>query len=392
MSETKHFDVIILGAGASGLYCAMHATRNGRSVAIIDHGNKPGRKVRVAGGGKCNFTNMTVEPNNYICGNPHFVKSALARHSQWDVISFFSDHGISYDEREHGQLFTKEGAGRLAGVLVDQCNKLGVTMLLGHTIKSVEGTGPFRVHSDDESFTAEKLVMALGGPSWPQVGATDLGFRLAKQFSLPVVRPRPGLVPLVFPKKQRDMCEELAGNALPVTITVDDVHFSDPMLFTHKGISGPATLQISSYWQTGQSIMIDFLPGLPIQDLIEEHRSSTVKFKNLLGQVLPKRLPPFILSENLANVEVSQISKEQIEVAANRIHRFRISPVSTEGYGKAEVTIGGIDTDSISSKTFESKTTPGLYVIGETLDVTGHLGGYNIQWAFSSAAACAENL
>ncbi|MGL1863074.1 MAG: NAD(P)/FAD-dependent oxidoreductase [Pseudodesulfovibrio sp.] len=391
MAETN-FDVIILGGGASGLYCAMHAALLGRSVVVLDHSDKLARKVRVAGGGKCNFTNMTVEPQNYICSNPHFVKSALARHSQWDVISFFAEHGISYEERDHGQLFTKEGAGRLAGVLVDRCKKLGVTLMLGRTIETVDRPGPFRIHTGKEVIKGDKLVMALGGPSWPQVGASDFGFRLAKQFNLPIIAPRPGLVPLVFPKNQQQMCEELAGNSLPVTLEFDGVTFTDPMLFTHKGISGPATLQISSYWRKEEQISIDFMPQQPFADLIEEHRSSNIKLKNLLGQVLPKRLVPYILSQALSEVSVSQISNQQITVAANRVHSFRFTPVSTEGYGKAEVTTGGVDTDHISSKTFEAKATPGLHVIGETLDVTGHLGGYNLQWAFSSGAACAEGL
>jgi len=392
MNDTKQYDVIILGAGASGLYCAMHAALNGRKVVVLDHGGKPGRKVRVAGGGKCNFTNMTVEPQNYICGNPHFVKSALARHSQWDVISFFSEQGITSDEREHGQLFTKEGAGKLAGILVDRCKKLGVEILLDRNIVKVDGPGPFMVLTGGEAIRAEKLVVALGGPSWPQVGATDLGFRLAKQFGQSIIRPRPGLVPLVFPRDQRDMCEELAGNALPVTISFDGHSFTDPLLFTHKGISGPAVLQISSYWREKESVIIDFLPGQSLADLVEENRSSNTQFRNLLARVLPKRLAPYVVSQDLGDCAVSQLSKRQIEVAENRLHRFRVTPVSTEGYAKAEVTVGGVDTDGISSKTFEAKDVSGLYIVGESLDVTGHLGGYNLQWAFSSGAACAEAL
>lgn len=387
-----NYDVLILGAGASGLYCAMHAARRGKRVAVLDHGQKPGRKIRVSGGGKCNFTNMTVEPHNYLCQNPHFVKSALARHSNWDVISFFSEQGITYEERDHGQLFTNEGAGKLAGVLVDQCKKLGVEILLGRTIESVDGPGPFRVSTGGETLEADALVIALGGPSWPQVGATDLGFRLAQQFSLPIVRPRPGLVPLVFPRNRRDMCEALAGNALPATITFDGQSFTDPLLFTHKGISGPATLQISSYWREGEAILIDFMPGTTMEAFVEEHRSSNLQFRNLLGRFLPKRLVPYLVSGDLADTVVSQLSKERIEAAANRVHRFRIVPASTEGYGKAEVTVGGVDTDVVSSKTFEVKGVSGLYIIGEALDVTGHLGGYNLQWAFSSGAACGESV
>jgi len=386
------YDALILGAGASGLYCAIHAARRGLRVAVLDHGQKPARKVRVAGGGKCNFTNMTVEPANYICQNPHFVKSALARHTNWDVISFFADHGVSYEERELGQLFTLEGAGKLAGTLADQCHKAGVEIILDATIDKVTGPGPFCVHSGDDEYEADKLVMALGGPSWPQVGATDLGFRLAKQFGLSIVRPRPGLVPFVFPREQRGMCEDLAGNALPASIVFGRHSFTDSLLFTHKGISGPAVLQISSYWKEKESINIDFLPSQSIADLVEEHRTSNIKLKTLLTRVLPKRLVPYLVSGELAETSASQLSNKQIEAASHRIHRFRITPASTEGYKKAEVTVGGVDTNSVSSKNFEVKDVAGLHIIGEALDVTGHLGGYNLQWAFSSGAACGDNL
>lgn len=391
MHDTQ-FDVIILGAGASGLYCAMRAAENGRKVAVIDHAGKPARKVRVAGGGKCNFTNLIVEAENYLCGNPHFVKSALARHAQWEVIAFFAENGITYTEREHGQLFTNEGAGRLAGVLVDRCKKNGVELMLDRTIERVDGPGPFAVNTGNETVTAQKLVIALGGPSWPQVGATDLGFRLAQRFDLPVVTPRPGLVPLVFPARLRAMCESLSGNSLPATVSAGDASFTDPLLFTHKGISGPATLQASSYWTKGEHIYIDFMPQTSIEELVEENRRSNSQLKTLLAQALPKRLSPYLISNDLAETSVSQLSNKQIEAAANRIHRFRVTPASTEGYAKAEVTTGGVDTDAISSKTFEAHAVPGLHVIGETLDVTGHLGGYNLQWAFSSGAACAETL
>lgn len=388
----QQFDAIILGAGASGLYCAMYAARQGRSVALIDHSPKPARKVRISGGGKGNFTNLDVKPENYLCANPHFVKSALARHTPWDVIEFFTSHSITYEERDHGQLFTREGAPRLAGLLVEQCQRLGVTFLLGHPVGRVDGPGPFRVSVDDHTIKADKLVIALGGPSWPQAGASDLGFRLAERFGLSLVRPRPGLVGLVFPKERRNLCQDMAGNALPATVTTNNTSFTDPLLFTHKGISGPATLQASSHWQEGQPIIIDFLPGQPLPELIEEHRSSNILLKNLLARVLPKRLPAHLLSGGPAETPVSQLSKEQIEAAANRVHRFRITPASTEGYAKAEVTVGGVNTDQISSKTFEATTVPGLHIIGETLDVTGHLGGYNLHWAFASGAACGENL
>ncbi|MFH1913202.1 MAG: aminoacetone oxidase family FAD-binding enzyme [Pseudomonadota bacterium] len=392
MTTPASFDTIILGAGASGLFCAMRAAERGLRVAVIDHADKPARKVRVSGGGKCNFTNLDVSPANYLCANPHFVKSALARLSPFEVIDFFTGHGVTFEEREHGQLFTLTGAGHLAGILVDRCNKLGVEILMGRTIGAVDGPGPFRVNTGGEIFKADALVIALGGPSWPQVGATDLGFRLARRFGLEMVRPRPGLVPLVFARDERELCESLAGNALPVTIECGGARFTDALLFTHKGISGPAALQISSYWREGEALSIDFLPHGSVADLVEAHHTSTMQLRTLLGQVLPKRLAAAILSESLAATEVSQLSKRQMEVAANRVHRFSVIPASTEGYAKAEVTVGGVDTAHISSKTFECATVPGLHIIGETLDVTGHLGGYNLHWAFASAAACASVL
>jgi len=392
MTNTKNFDAIILGAGASGLWCAMTAARRGLNIAIVDHGAKPARKVRVSGGGMCNFTNLDVGPVNFICANPHFVKSALARLSPWDVIGFLADNGISYEERDHGQLFTEQGAGKVGGVLVDHCKKKGVEILLSRTIAKVSGRGPFSVDLDGETIEAPKLVVALGGPSWPQVGATDLAFRLARQFKLPVVRPRPGLVGLVFPKSEQEICKQLTGNAIPATIHCGGHSFTDPMLFTHKGISGPATLQASSYWKEGERIVIDFLPARPLAGFIEENRSTNAQFKNLLGRILPKRLPELILSKDLAEASVSQLSKQQIEVAENRIHRFAVTPANTEGYKKAEVTVGGINTDNFSSKTMECTTVPGLHVIGEALDVTGQLGGFNLHWAFASGAACGESL
>ncbi|BCS88738.1 NAD(P)/FAD-dependent oxidoreductase [Pseudodesulfovibrio sediminis] len=387
-----NYDIIILGAGASGLFCAMTAARRGRSVVVLDHGAKTARKVRVSGGGKCNFTNLNVTADNYLCSNPHFVKSALARLSPWDVIAFLAEDGITYEEREHGQLFTDQGAGKVAGALMDRSKKAGVEICMNREIKFVSGTGPFSVETGDEQFTADKLVVALGGPSWPQIGATDLGFRMAKQFELDIVRPHPGLVGLVFPRHLRHMCEEMAGNALPATVSTGDAAFTDPLLFTHKGISGPATLQASNYWQDGQSVMIDFLPETPLAGYIEEHRRSNIQFGNLLSRVLPKRLPGLILADNLTETPVSQLSNKQIEAAENRIHRFRVTPASTEGYKKAEVTVGGVDTDQISSKTMECLSVPGLHIIGEALDVTGHLGGYNLHWAFASGAACGDAL
>lgn len=388
----QQFDAIILGAGASGLYCAMHAARRNLSVAVVDHGPRPGRKVRISGGGKGNFTNIDITPEKYLCSNPHFVKSALARLTPWDVIDLFASHGITYEERDHGQLFTLEGAPRLAGILTEQCGRLGATLLMGREIERVDGPGPYRVKTGGETLEAAKLVIALGGPSWPQAGASDLGFQLARQFGLGIVPPRPGLVGLAFPKKLRPLCRDLSGNALPATVSVGETAFTDPLLFTHTGISGPATLQASSYWREGRPVTIDFLPSQTVAELVEANRSSNILLKNLLARALPKRLPGHILPTDAAETPVSQLSGERIDAVAERVHRFRFTPAGTEGYGRAEVTVGGVDTDGISSKTFEAKSVPGLHIIGETLDVTGQLGGFNLHWAFASGAACGDHL
>ena len=388
----RHYDAVILGAGASGLWCAMTAGERGRRVAVVDHEAKGARKVRVSGGGMCNFTNLDASPDHYLCANPHFVKSALARLSPWDVVGFLGEHGISYEERDHGQLFTLEGAGRVAGALLERCARAGVELLTGQEIGRVSGTGPFTVEAGGESVTGDSLVLALGGPSWPQVGATDLGFRLAGQFGLGLTDTRPGLVPLVFPKKLRPLCADMAGNALPATVETGGIRFTDPLLFTHRGISGPAVLQASSYWREHQPVTIDFLPGQSLETFIDENRSSNQQLRNLLARILPKRLPPLLLDATLAGTETSQLSKAQIETACERIHRFTITPSGTEGYPKAEVTVGGVNTDQISSKTMAARNVPGLYVIGETLDVAGHLGGFNLHWAFASGQACGEVL
>jgi len=388
----KQFDAIILGAGASGLFCALRAARRGLAVALVDHSARPAAKLRISGGGKGNFTNVLLGPENYLCANPHFVKSALARLTPWDVIDFFTLNGVTYEERDQGKLFTLEGAPRLAGALMDQCKKAGAQFFLGQPIESVNGPAPFRVAVGGAELTAEKLVIALGGPSWPKAGGSDLGFRLAQQFGLALVPTRPGLVGLALPKRLHPLCRDLAGNALPAAVSTGNVRFADALLFTHTGISGPAVLQASSHWRPGQPVTIDFLPGTPIAELVEANRTSNILFRNLLGRVLPKRLPAHLVDPKTGDTPASQLSREQIESAAGKIHAFTCTPAGTEGYDKAEVTVGGVDTAQISSKTFEAKTTPGLHIIGETLDVTGHLGGFNLHWAFASGAACGESL
>nr|WP_147819725.1 NAD(P)/FAD-dependent oxidoreductase [Salidesulfovibrio onnuriiensis] len=383
----QQYDAIILGAGASGLYCALHAARRGRSVAVLDHGPKVARKVRISGGGRCNFTNLECGAGHFLSENPHFCKSALARHTPWDVVAFFAEHGIGYEEKAAGQLFSDQGAGRVAGVLAEQCHRSGVAVLLEREIGSVSGTGPFQVETNGESLEAPKLVLALGGRSWPQVGASDLGYRLARQFGLNVVKPRPGLVPLVLSGKEAERCNRLAGTALPVAVSTNGQTFTDDLLFTHKGISGPAVLQVSSYWQSNDPVLVDLMPGRRVEVLVEENRRSNALFRKVLQSCLPKRILPEFIPKSIGETPVSQLSNKQLQQAADALHRWEVIPSGTEGWKKAEVSCGGVDTAELSSKTLEVNKVPGLHVIGELLDVTGHLGGHNLQWAWASAHA-----
>lgn len=384
------FDVIVLGAGASGLYCAMHAALRGRRVLVLDHGPKAGRKVRVSGGGKCNFTNLGIDPDKYICSNPHFCKSAFARHGQWDFIEFISSAGIVYEERDDGQLFTLSGAGRVAGLLLERCGRLGVEILLNRTLEDARKTadGSFVVSCSDAEYGCESLVIALGSPAYPQVGASSLGYELAQKFGHKVISTRPGLVPLCIGGRAGRICRELSGNALPVSISCAGRSFKSDMLFTHRGISGPAVLQISNYWRRGDELSVDLLPDKNMAALFEQDRALKVALKNYLARFIPKRLaeelfPDYGLEQ--VNRLGGKLEKEISEV----LHCWKLKPEGSEGYTKAEVALGGVDTDEVSSKTMESKKVEGLFFIGEVLDVTGWLGGYNLQWAWSSGFAAA---
>ncbi len=383
----QHYDAIILGAGASGLYCAIHAARRGRKIAVVDHGSKVARKVRISGGGRCNFTNLECSAAHFLSLNPHFCKSALARHTPWDVVAFFAEYGIGYEEKAEGQLFSDQGAGRVAGVLAEQCHRNHVAVLLEREVLSVSGAGPFQVETGREILEAPRLVLALGGRSWPQVGASSLGYRLARQFGLDVVKPRPGLVPFVLSGKEGNRCRELAGTALHVAAATGGRTFIDDLLFTHKGFSGPAVLQVSSYWNMGDSVVIDLLPRLRVEALVDEHRSSNALLRKLLQQHLPKRIVQEFLEKQILETPVSQLSNKQIQQAADSLHQWRVTPARTEGWEKAEVAVGGVDSAAVSSKTFEVASVSGLHVIGELLDVTGQLGGHNLQWAWASGHA-----
>lgn len=383
-------DVIILGAGASGLYCAVHAAQRGLKVAVVDHGPKAGRKVRVSGGGRCNYTNLETCPENFISNNPHFCKSALARHSPWDVVGVFAEHGIGYEEKAAGQLFSDQGAGRVAGVLAEQCHRHGVDLLLDREIESV--SQGFEVRTGGEVLAASRLVLALGGRSWPQIGASGLGYSLARQFNLPVTELKPGLVPFTLPPALADRCARLAGASLPVRVESCGAAFTDDMLFTHKGVSGPAILQVSSYWQKGKPVSVNLVPHLDFDLLTEDFRTSNAQFRKVLQSHLPKRIALEFIDNTILETPASQLSNKQLQQVFDALSAWQFIPSGTEGWKKAEVTVGGVDTSCISSKTFEVSEVSGLFVIGELLDVTGHLGGHNLHWAWASAHAAAAAL
>ncbi|WP_448906069.1 NAD(P)/FAD-dependent oxidoreductase [Haemophilus parahaemolyticus] len=391
----KKADVIIIGAGASGLFCAAQLGQAGKSVVMLDNGKKIGRKILMSGGGFCNFTNLDVTPQHYLSQNRHFVKSALARYTNWDFIGLVAQYGIAYHEKELGQLFCDEGAQQIVRMLQIECEKGKVDIQLRQAPISVEKiTKGFEIQTACETYQTENLVIATGGLSMPALGTSPFGYNIAEQFGIPVIAPRASLVPFTWKESDKPFTA-LSGITLPVTVSNENISFSNQMLFTHRGLSGPAILQISNYWQIGEAVKIDLLPTNSIWDILQELRQSSPKLqlKTVLSRYLPKKLVELWFEQNLLKDEViAQLSKNAIQQLEQFIHHWQFIPNGTEGYRTAEVTMGGIDTDHISSKTMEAKAVSGLYFIGEVLDVTGWLGGYNFQWAWSSAFACAEGI
>lgn len=390
----KRYDVIIIGAGAAGLFCAAQIGKKGRSVLLLDNGKKVGRKILMSGGGYCNFTNLDVGAQHYLSQNPHFVKSALARYNQWDFIALLAEYGISYHEKELGQLFTDNGAEQIVAMLLKECQAANVQIQLQVQISQVtQLTNGFEVKYGNElCLQCENLVIASGGLSMPKLGATAFGYQIAEQFGLPVVPPRASLVPFTW-REQDQVFADLAGISLPVTVTAESgMSFSNALLFTHRGISGPAMLQISNYWLPNQPLFIDFLPKIRLDEYLQAMRqsSSKMQLKTALQRLLPNKLVEFFISHyQLPTTILADLSNLKIAEISQLFHQWQFIPNGTEGYRTAEVTLGGVDTNQISSKTMEVKNIKGLYFIGEVLDVTGWLGGYNFQWAWSSAYACA---
>lgn len=390
----KRYDVIIIGAGAAGLFCAAQIGKKGKSVLLLDNGKKVGRKILMSGGGYCNFTNLDVGAQHYLSQNPHFVKSALARYNQWDFIALLAEYGISYHEKELGQLFTDNGAEQIVAMLLKECQTANVQIQLQVQISQVtQLTDGFEVKYGNElCLQCENLVIASGGLSMPKLGATAFGYQIAEQFGLSVVPPRASLVPFTW-REQDQVFADLAGISLPVTVTAESgMSFSNALLFTHRGISGPAMLQISNYWLPNQPLFIDFLPKIRLDEYLQAMRqsSSKMQLKTALQRLLPNKLVEFFISHyQLPTTILADLSNLKIAEISQLFHQWQFVPNGTEGYRTAEVTLGGVDTNQISSKTMEVKNVKGLYFIGEVLDVTGWLGGYNFQWAWSSAYACA---
>ncbi|MDX8397625.1 MAG: NAD(P)/FAD-dependent oxidoreductase [Mariprofundaceae bacterium] len=384
-----NYDVIVVGAGAAGLMCAGTVAGFGKSVLVIDHADKVGKKILISGGGKCNFTNRFTQANNFISSNPHFCKSALARFSAADFIEWVNRSGISYHEREHGQLFCDHSAKDILEMLMQPCREFGVDIQLQTLISSVQKNELFEIETDHGQFTTESLVIATGGLSIPKMGATGFGHKIATQFGLKVISPIAGLVPFTFTGSLNDVLKELAGISLAVTVSCRAHTFSEAMLFTHRGLSGPAMLQISSYWRPGDELCINLCPDLDVSTWLEQKRQERPKAQlaTVLAEQLPKRLVKILIQQLAGHLPLQQLSTEQFEQTASLLQAWKLKPNGTEGYRTAEATVGGVDTNDLSSKTMESKKVQGLYFIGEVVDVTGHLGGFNFQWAWSSAYA-----
>ena len=414
-----HYDVIIIGAGASGLYCALTAGRRGRRVLVLDHANKAGKKILMSGGGRCNFTNYFVEPEHFIGANQHFCKSALSRYPSWEFIGMVEAHEIRYHEREHGQLFCDESAQDILTMLLDECSAVGVQVRLNAQVDEVqtldnEKHARFQLatskklskkdianetKSTQAYYRCESLVVATGGLSIPTMGASGLGYELAQQFGHQLISTDASLVPFTFTDKTGELIRALAGISLPVIASNERISFKLPLLFTHRGLSGPAMLQLSNYWQTGESIRLNLLPDIDVTTLFLAHKKSHPRqlIRTVLADYTDSALPKKLLAalqthlwDDIKDTELANIKDERLTELGATLNGWQLKPSGTEGYRTAEVTRGGVNTDEVSSKTMQSNFQHGLYFIGEVLDVTGWLGGYNFQWAWASGFVCGE--
>ncbi len=390
----EEFDAVVLGAGAAGMMCAMTAGRRGRRVLLLDHADEPGRKILISGGGRCNFTNLDVRPERFFSGNPHFCRSALARYTQTDFIALVDRHGIAWHEKTLGQLFCDSSARQIVAMLADACADAGVALRLGQRVRSVTRTDRFVVELDAGEVTAPALVLATGGLSIPKMGATGLAYEIARRFGLPVTELRPALVPLVFGAHDLDVMRPLSGISAEVVASCNGTAFRENLLFTHRGLSGPAILQVSSCWREGEAISIDLLPDADAAAALRAGKRTRPRaaLKTHLADLLPQRLAQALAPETLRDRPVAEIADRDLDTLGAALDAWRVVPTGSEGYAKAEVTLGGIDTRALSSKTMEARDIPGLYAIGEAVDVTGWLGGYNFQWAWSSGWCAGQAL
>lgn len=385
-------DVIVIGGGAAGLFCALTAGQRRRSVLVLEHAEKVGKKILISGGGRCNFTNLHTAPDNFLSSNPNFHKSALARFTPQDFMELVKKHRIAFHEKKLGQLFCNESSQQILEMLLDECRLTNVEIRVNCQVQSVEKLGDtFVVETSQGRFESESLVVATGGLSIPKMGATDFGHRLARQFGLKVTEMRPALVPFTLAEGDRKILSPLSGISVDALAKFGKRQFRENILVTHQGLSGPAILQISSYWKPGEAIEIDLLPEADAEALLTSERDSGKELKTVLSQIWPQRFAQAWATIQGGSKPMRQYSNKELRTIAERIHRWRLTPNGTEGYRKAEVTAGGVNTDELSSKTMESRHVPGLFFIGEVVDVTGQLGGFNFQWAWASGFAAGQS-
>lgn len=388
----KSFDVIIIGAGAAGLMCAIEAGGNGLKVLLLEKSEKPGKKILISGGGRCNFTNLYTTSENFISANPHFHKSALARYTPYDFISLVESYNISYHEKKLGQLFCDGTSRQIVDMLINECKKYDVDLILNCDVHDITKENSFIIKTNKGILQSENIVVATGGPSIPKMGATGFGYEIAKIFGHDLIEYRPALVPLTMDTKFVNTFGDLSGVSIDASVSCDGISFRENILFTHRGLSGPAILQISSYLNPGAPISINLLPDLNLSSMLIENRQSKKSLDNFLSTNLPERFSKIFREVCLPDKKVFELSDKEIDFVTDKIHNWNLLPTGTEGFAKAEVTVGGVDTKLLSSKTMGSKLVSGLYFIGEVVDVTGWLGGYNFQWAWASGFACGSEL
>ena len=385
-------DVVVVGGGAAGLFCAIEAGKRGRKVVVLEHAERIGKKIAISGGGRCNFTNLNTTADNFISDNPHFCKSALARYTPADFVSLVEKHGIPYHEKKLGQLFCDGSSARIIEMLLTEASEAGVEIRCGSLVRGVEKAKHFEVETNSGSITSRSLVVATGGLSIPPLGATDFGYRLARQFGLTIREPWPALVPFTLSRETLRELGPLSGVSLDASVSCQGMQFHEAILITHRGLSGPAILQISSYWLPGHSITINLLPDHDALKLLREQENKELTLANFLSQFLPRRFALAWCALNFPSQPLKRYAPGQMADIAQRLNYWEIIPAGTEGYRKAEVTAGGVSTVQLSSQTMEVKSVPGLYFIGEVVDVTGQLGGYNFQWAWASGYAAGQSV